>query len=135
MNECCEREIEFCSSHFYEIDLKSIISIPFEIISNIISEESLRLKDEESLFEIISSNQNEDSRFFSLFEYVRLEYLSTKSIESLIELSDASFDFLTFPIWQSLRHRFSLSVSIHCSTDRFQKRFSSVVRRFELNSN
>jgi hypothetical protein len=68
MNESYEREIEFCSSHFYEIDLTSIFSMPFEIVSNILSKESLQLKDEESLYELISSKQNEDSRFFSLFE-------------------------------------------------------------------
>jgi hypothetical protein len=67
MNESCEREIEFCSSHFSEIDLESIFSIPIELISNIFSKESLQLKDEESLYEIISSKskQNEDSPFFT----------------------------------------------------------------------
>jgi hypothetical protein len=72
--------------------------MPIEVISNITSNASLQLKDEESLYEIISSKskQNEDSRFFSLFEYVRFEYLSTKSIESFIEISNESFDFLHF---------------------------------------
>jgi hypothetical protein len=134
MNESCEREIEFCSSHFSEIDLTSIFSIPFEILSNIISKESLQLNDEESLYEIISSKQNEDSRFFSLFEYVRFEYLSTKSMESFIELMKESFDFLTFPVWRSLCHRLSLSVSIDFSIDRFQNKSSSIVCRFEPNS-
>jgi hypothetical protein len=63
MNESCEREIEFCASHFYEIDLTSIFSMQFEIISN----ESLQMKDEESLYEIISLKQNENSRFFFHF--------------------------------------------------------------------
>jgi hypothetical protein len=139
MNESCEREIEFCSSHFYEIDLESIFSIPFDIISNILSKESLQMKDEESLYEIISSKskskQNEDSQFFSLFSYVRFEYLSTKSMKSFIEMINASFDFLTFPIWRSLCHRLSLSVSIDFSNDGFYDQFSSVVCRFDPNSN
>jgi hypothetical protein len=99
MNESSECEIEFCLSHFFEIDLISIFSMPFEIVSNIISKESLQLKDEESLYEIISSNQNEDSRFFSHFELVRFEYLSSKSIQSFIEIIYESFYFVTFPIW------------------------------------
>jgi hypothetical protein len=56
MNENCEREIGFCSSHFYKLDLTAISSMPFEIFSNIISKSSLRLQDEESLYELISSN-------------------------------------------------------------------------------
>jgi hypothetical protein len=63
-NECCEREIDFCSSHFYEIDLKTLYSLPFEIFSLIISSSSIRLNDENSLYEMISFRQNEDSRFF-----------------------------------------------------------------------
>jgi hypothetical protein len=137
MNESCEREIEFCSSHFYEIDLKSIFSMSIELISNIISKESLQLKDEESLYEIISSKskENEDSQFLSLFGFVRFEYLSTKSIESFISLINSSFDFLTFPIWRSLCHRLSLSVSIDFSNPRFHEKFSSVVCPFVETSN
>jgi hypothetical protein len=119
--------------------LKSIFSIPIEVIQNILSKESLKLKDEKSLYEIISSKskskQNEDSQFFSLFEFVRFEYLSTNSIESFIEMINASFDFLTFPIWRSLCHRLSLSVSPENSNDRFCATLSSVVRRFDPNSN
>jgi hypothetical protein len=117
--------------------LESIFSIPIDIISNILSKESLQMKDEESLYEIISSKskQNEDSQFFSLFEFVRFEYLSTKSMKSFIEIINSSFDFLTFPIWRSLCHRLSLSVSIDFSNDRFCDQFSSVVCQFDPNSN
>jgi hypothetical protein len=135
-------EIEFCSSHFYEFPSKSIFSLPFEIISLIISRNSLQLQDEESLYEMIISRQNEDSRFFSLFEYVRFEYLSSKSMKSFIEMINESFDFLTFPIWRSLCHRLSLSVlnvsnvsnisniSNESLCDRFVKKYSSIVCSF-----
>jgi hypothetical protein len=111
--------------------------MPIDIISNILSKKSLQLKDEESLYEIISSKskQNEDSQFFSLFAYVRFEYLSTTSMKSFIEMINSSFDFLTFPIWRSLCHRLSLSVSTDFSNDRFHDKFSSVVCRFDSNSN
>jgi hypothetical protein len=111
--------------------------MPFELISNIISNKSLELKDEESLYEIIvsKSKENEDSQFFSLFEFVRFEYLSTNSIESFIEIINESFDFLTFPIWRSLCHHLSLSVSIDISNDLFHDKFSSVVCLFVETSN
>jgi hypothetical protein len=47
---------------------------------------------------------------------------------------NASFDFLTFPIWRSLCHRLSLSVSIDFSGDRFVDKCSCVCR-FDPNSN
>jgi hypothetical protein len=134
MNESCELEIEFCSSHFYEIARTLIFSIPIDVISNILSNESLRLKNEETLFEIISSQQHEDSRFFSLFEYVRFEYLSTNAIESFIEMINESFDFLTFPIWRSLCYRLLSPVSIDISNDEYCDKSSSAVFRFDPNS-
>jgi hypothetical protein len=118
-NESCDREIEFCSSHFYELDLTAAFSLPFEIISSIISNDSIRLKDEESLYDLITSRQSEDSRFSSLLEHVRFEYLSSESMQSFIKLINDSFDRLTFPIWRSLCHRLSLSVLVDSFCDRF----------------
>jgi hypothetical protein len=134
MNESCEREIESCSSPFSEIDSTSIFSIPFELISSILSNKSFQMKDEESLFELISSKQNEDSRLFPLFEHVRFGYLSANSMKSCIEIINESFDFLTFPIGRSLCHRLSLSVSIDFPNDRFHEKSSSIVFRFDPNS-
>jgi hypothetical protein len=66
----------------------------------------------------------------SLFAYIRFEYLSTKSIQSFIQLMTESFDLLTFPIWCSLCSRLSLSVSIDSSCDRFINKYSSIVCPF-----
>jgi hypothetical protein len=131
----CDPEIEFCSSHFFELDSTAVSRLPFEIFSSVISKDSIRLKDEESLYEMIVSHQIEDSRFYSLFEHVRFEYLSTKSIQSFIELINQSFDLLTFPIWQSLSHRLSLSVPADFWCDRFCGKYSSVVCPFVTTSN
>jgi hypothetical protein len=111
-NESCEREIEFCSSHFYEIDPKTLLSLPFDIISSIISNVSIRLVDEESLYELISFRRNEDSRFSSLYCHIRFEYFSTESMKSFIQLMTESFDLLTFPIWCSLCSRLSFQIRL-----------------------
>jgi hypothetical protein len=66
MNESCECDNEILFT-FLWIDLKSIFSMPFEMILNIISNESLQLKDYESLYEMISSTQTEDSRIFTFW--------------------------------------------------------------------
>jgi hypothetical protein len=83
---------------------------------------------------LISDRQKEDSRFFSLFENVRFEYLSSESMQSFIALITESFDLLTFPIWRALCPRLSFSVSIEPSVDRFIHQYSSVVCRFDMNS-
>jgi hypothetical protein len=134
-DESCEREIEFCSFHFYELDSTAIFSMGFEIVSSIISNSLIRLKDEESLYELIVSHQSHDSRFFSLFAHIRFEYLSSDSMRSFIQTMTESFDFLTFPIWCSLCHRLSLSVSINSSCDRFIHQNSSVICPFSPPSN
>jgi hypothetical protein len=134
-DESCEREIEFCSSHFYELDSKTISSLPFELVSSIISNASIRLRDEESLYEMISSRQHEDSRFSSLYCHLRFEYLSTASMSSFISRITESFDLLTFPIWCSLCHRLSLSVSVDFSSDQFVKRYLPIVCSFRPPSN
>jgi hypothetical protein len=51
--------------------------MPFGTLSSIISKHALQWKDEESLYDGISSNQSQYSRF---------EWLSTKSIEFMNEL-------------------------------------------------
>jgi hypothetical protein len=56
-------------------------------------------------------------------------------MKSFIEIINESFDFLTFPIWRSLCDRLSFPVSIDFSIDRFCDKFSSVVCRFDPNSN
>jgi hypothetical protein len=38
----CEREIAFYSSHFYELELKDLLSLPIEMLSEIISHDSIR---------------------------------------------------------------------------------------------
>jgi hypothetical protein len=40
-NESCERRIEFCSSHLGDLDMKSVFSMPFEIVSNIASKKKI----------------------------------------------------------------------------------------------
>jgi hypothetical protein len=96
-----------------------ICSLPFDTFSGIVSDVSIQLKDEDSFYEMIRECFSRDSRYFALFKHVQCEYLSTKSIQSLICLIDESFDLFSFPIWKSLSRRLSLSVSLDFPTERF----------------
>jgi hypothetical protein len=121
-----ERELSFISSHFFEIDKSTICSLPFEVFCGVISNSSIQLKDEDSFYEMIRDCFDRDSRYFALFEYVRYEYLSTKSIKSFICLIDESFDLLSFAIWKSLSHRLLLSVSTSFPSKRFSFQNDSI---------
>jgi hypothetical protein len=121
-----ESEISFCSSHFYEIDTSQLGSLNCEVISDIISNESLRLKDEDSLYEIVRDLSCRDSRYSTLLEFVRFEYLSCDSIHSFIKLISASFHFLSFGIWTAICRRLPLSVSPPNCSDRIAESFSGV---------
>jgi hypothetical protein len=109
-----------------EIDKSTICSLPFEIFYGIVSNSSIQLKDEDSFYEMIRDCFDRDSDYFSLFEHVRYEYLSTESINSFICLINDSFDFLNFPIWKSLSRRLSLSVSISFPSELFHSQNDSV---------
>jgi hypothetical protein len=63
LDEDIERELEFCSSHFSAIDWGSIFSLPIEIVSSIVSRDSLRLRDEDSFSDKNRDRICEDSRF------------------------------------------------------------------------
>jgi hypothetical protein len=48
-----DEEITFCSSYFFEFDSSHLSGLNFEILELIISNGSLRLKDENSLFNFL----------------------------------------------------------------------------------
>jgi hypothetical protein len=104
----CDLEIEFCSSHFSELESTDLCSLPVEIFRAIVSRESLQLKSEDSLYSMIHARIVEDRSLFSLLEYVRFEYLSVTSITLFLELMNESFCDTTIGIWRSLSRRLSL---------------------------
>jgi hypothetical protein len=129
-----EREVEFCSSHFFELETSRLRELNLEVVSEIISHELLKLGDEDSFYELMKNLVCEESRYSSLFEYVRFEYLSCESICLFIEMIGTSFEFLTFPIWEALCYRLALPVSPKTSNDRVVKSLNSVICSFDAGS-
>jgi hypothetical protein len=110
-------EVEFSAKHFYELEMKDL---PFEVIMGIISDESLVLKDEDSLYWLIHDRYVQERQFFSLFEHVRFEYLSSECIESFMKLTnESSFDLMTLGIWRSVCGRLSFPISPASPAGRF----------------
>jgi hypothetical protein len=129
-NHSYESEVVFCSSHLFELDSSRLCQLPYNVFCSIISHESLQLRDEDSLYELINNQFCVDSRYATLFESVRFEYLSTQSMLSFIGLINTSFTVLTFPIWEALNHRLSLSVSPTLQNDRIHEKFNSICCSF-----
>jgi hypothetical protein len=94
-----EDEIEFASSHFYELNVDDMIGLDVSILERIVSSQSLRLESEDSLLEFICSLESEEETV--LLRYVRSEYLSHDGIRLLVDhLQDSNLDPF---VWESLR--------------------------------
>jgi hypothetical protein len=109
----CSQAITFAASHFYELmklDLK-LIESDIELFDEILSSESLQLRDEDSLFDFLVNLISKDSQYFSLLEFIQFEYLSTTQIVQFVSLTSNLFDCFTFSIWVRVCNRLILPVS------------------------
>jgi hypothetical protein len=95
-----DRECDFVSSHFSEIDLESIRSLDVEILKDILRSDSLRILNEDSLLLFIL---NLGSSYSELIGFVRFEYLNPSSIDLFFE--HTAFEDLTLDIWHQLWNR------------------------------
>lgn len=95
--------ISFISSHFEEIDKEMMKNLPIEIIEEILNEENLRLKDEDSLLNFILTLYENNSSYSVLFEYIYFNNVSEKSFESFISLF--KIECINSKIWDSICRR------------------------------
>jgi hypothetical protein len=133
INGSWDREREFCSSHFFELETRRLCELGFEVIEPIISNPRLKLKDEDSLYEMIKFQMKEDSRYSTLFEYVQFEHLSQNSMISFVDLISNSFDCFSFEIWSALSHRLKLPVISTVQNDRIGKLVNKIHCPFSQN--
>jgi hypothetical protein len=113
-----ESAVHFCSSHFFELDWSSVTGFPIELAIAIVSQESLKLRDEDQLLHFIRSGLCKDERYCNLFEFVRFEYLSVSSMEWFVNCIMESFDLLTPSVWSGLCRRLTFPVSPSSSSER-----------------
>ena len=89
-------EISLLSSHF-ESQKTRLCSIASDVtllpvISSILSSDSLKLTDEDSLLDFVLLLCSIDREYESLFEHVRLEYCSSTRVSSFVDYLDANVD-------------------------------------------
>jgi hypothetical protein len=107
----CDRDVPVVASHFYELGM-NVDELSLPVLRDILSDPTLVLRDEDSLFEIVHRRAAEDLSYFALLEFVRFEFLSDNCIKTAFDFISDSFDFLTFNIWSGLRTRLTLPVKV-----------------------
>jgi hypothetical protein len=103
-------EIEFIASHFFEFSVSDFGCLDLGILGAILRHEKLKICNEEMIYDLVKSRLSESNEYFSLFEFVRYEYLSTDRLHDFFDIMLTSLEFIDQSLWNSLRTRFLLPV-------------------------
>ena len=95
--------VKFASAHFEELNKDEVASLDAGIIEKIVSNEDLKIDDEDSLLQFAMKMYESDRSFSFLFEHVLFTNVSEKCLESFIALFD--IDDLTSDIWRQICDR------------------------------
>ena len=88
--------IDYLAEHFYEIDKDILDELDPETLEYLLSNPSLRIADEDSLYSFVKSRAERDERFMTLFEHVWFEYLSVENVQDFLSFIIRHLDdFLT----------------------------------------
>jgi hypothetical protein len=98
-------EINFLALNFYRLSVDLLQKMSIAQLSSILSKESVKLLNEDSLCEFISSGLDSASEFISLLEFVRFEFVTAVMLGSLCEKLGKFLDRLTPSLWSSIWHR------------------------------
>ena len=100
---------DFVASRFHEINEDILADLDLDTAQLLLSSPSLKIKDEDSLYDFIKSRCEDDIRFASLFEFVYFEYLSQGSIENFAHLvMENLIENLSPGIWSQICRRLLL---------------------------
>jgi hypothetical protein len=115
-------------------DMKDMKEMKVDILSRILSSESLKIESEDWLYNIIWELVEIDRSYFSLLEFVQFEFVSTDIAARFIQSSHDLIDFLNSSIWMSLGRRFIHPISPSNSNCRLIDKKSNLnERRFSPN--
>ena len=104
---------EFIASHFYEIKKEILENINFETAQLLLSSSSLRIEDEDSVYDFVRSRSETDLSFSSLFEFVYFEYLSKDRVEDFARFAkDNLLENISEGIWSRICCRLILDSKI-----------------------
>ena len=104
---------DFIASRFYEIEKRILDTLDLETAQLLLSSPSLRIKDEDSLYNFIRSRSENDVRFTSLFEFIYFEYLSVNSIRDFVSFGNEKLlENINAGIWRQICGRLILDTQL-----------------------
>lgn len=115
-SENLAKEIEFISSHFYELSKKEHSILSVETLEAIFSSESLQLNSEDQLLKVINKLYSKSHSYYLLIECIKFNFLSTKAIQEFIEIFD-TID-LTKVTWNQICNRLKCEVKNEIQCDK-----------------
>jgi hypothetical protein len=101
-------EIEFLAKQFDTFLGQSdevLGQLSVSLLSEILSNPSVRLKSENSLYTFVSEIAARNAEYFSLFEFVRFEFLSVVNIESFCVFARNFLNEINVSIWDRISER------------------------------
>lgn len=148
-SETFSEEIDYISTHFHELfeddDIEDFSSLSLTTIERIISNEKLKLEDEDQLISVINDLYRKDKRkYSSLYTYVIFSNISTFEMGEFIDLFDV--DSISGEIWRSISNRLLFDVKkdqnvllnsnrytrkgilFKCQDDERENSFSGIIR-------
>ncbi|KAK8875627.1 hypothetical protein M9Y10_005797 [Tritrichomonas musculus] len=126
-SDVLQKLIEFIASHFEFIDKKELKKLDVCTIEEILRNESLKLKDEDSLLEFIMSLNETDETYSNLFEYIQIFNVSKEKFLSFINSNN--YSSINSDIWDSIRSRILTSQSTNF-TQKDVKRYFIGIKEF-----
>lgn len=100
------RLTEFVASRFCEIGKEILKTLNLETAQLLLSNRSLKIDDEDSLYDFVMSRAGNDVRFMSLFEFIYFEYLSQSRIEEFASFaSEHLLDIINAGVWSKICRR------------------------------
>ena len=109
--------ISFIASHFEDINKEKLVKLSIDLLEGIIQTESLKIKDEDSLFSFIFSLFEKDQSYSVLFEHILFPNLSEKSLELFISTFSINF-FKSKNMEFNMFTTFSIKLKIFISKSR-----------------
>ena len=104
---------DFIASHFYEIDKEILDNLDLETAQLLLLSPSLRIKDEDSLYDFVRSRSESDLRFASLFEFVYFESVSADRLEDFASFANENLlENISSGIWTRICSRLILGTKL-----------------------
>jgi hypothetical protein len=101
------KEVEFIASHLKDCSIDELRSLPIDCLAMILSNERLTITTEDFLCKLVMEL---GSDFFSLFEFIHFEFISSSIALKFVEVYESCLHLLNFSIWKSICSRFVLPV-------------------------